>query len=110
MSISPAFYLVIILKYCKNKDGRILLLPMSNAMYYFIPLCNCLFNPRTLRLFPSLGIPKGVGVGGGVGTPRTPIVSILLITDRYIWYVCVGLLIIYGYMLLCSLFTYLFLP
>ena len=40
---------------------------------------------------------------GPKGTPFPG--SILLITDQYIWYVCVGLLFMYGCVLLCITFN-----
>ena len=46
-------------------------------------------NSCTPRPFPSQRIPP------------LPAVSLLLIRDRQIWYVCIGLLIIYGYILFC---------
>ena len=42
---------------------------------------------------------KKKGGGGSKTVPPFP-VSILLITDQQIWYVYVGLLILYGYVLL----------
>ena len=41
-----------------------------------------------------------------VNLTKAPAISAILITDKQIWYLCVGLLNMYGYILLCTTYDY----